>query len=167
MRKIALLFLALPFLIPLPNLEAQEVDILWQAETYTPPFYKGKSLWSNESKITLLAIPSGAGTGNPANLTYRWTKNGTVLGNINGVGKNTIAFTDSIISRPQTIQVDIISAEQGKIASASLTLASSPPSLAIYENNPLYGFMFHKEVGGVYELQGEEVTFTAFPFFFS
>src|SRR5688572_16598777 len=107
MRKTVFLLLVLMFLIPFFNLKAQEVDLLWQAETYTLPFYKGKALWSKESRVKLLAIPRGPGVGNPLNLTYKWTKNGTVLGNINGVGKNTIAFTDSIISRPQTIQVDI------------------------------------------------------------
>src|SRR3990167_742525 len=86
---------------------AQSVDILWQGDTYTPPFYKGKSLWSNQSRITFVAIPQGLG--NPASLNYKWTKNGTVLGNINGIGKNTLSFTDSILSRPQTIRVDILS----------------------------------------------------------
>ncbi|MDO8569322.1 MAG: hypothetical protein Q7R89_00845 [bacterium] len=145
---------------------AQSVDLLWQGDTYTPPFYQGKSLWSNQSRITFLAIPQGLG--NPANLNYKWTKNGTVLGNINGVGKNTLSFTDSILSRPQTIEVDIISSNQGAVlASASVFVAPISPVLAIYENSPLYGFMFHKETSGIHELKEKEVTFTAFPLFFS
>src|SRR3989344_1173365 len=52
---------------------AQSVDLLWQGETYTPPFYKGKSLWSNQSRITFFAMTNGLG--NPANLSYKWTKN--------------------------------------------------------------------------------------------
>lgn len=145
---------------------AQSVDLLWQGETYVSPFYKGRSLWSNQSRITFLAMTHGLG--NPANLNYKWTKNGTVLGNINGIGKNTLSFTDSILSRPQTIRVDIISSDQKTVlASASVDVAPTPPILAIYENNPLYGFMFHKETDGAHELQNKEVTFTAFPFFFS
>ena len=144
---------------------AQSVDLLWQGETYAPPFYKGKSLWSNQSRITFFAMTNGLG--NPANLGYKWTKNGTVLGNINGIGKNTLAFTDSILSRPQTIKVEILSEQKTVLASASVFVIPTPPVLAVYENNPLYGFMFHKEMAGEYKLQEKEVTFTAFPLFFS
>jgi len=144
---------------------AQSVDLLWQGETYTPPFYKGKSLWSNQSRITFFAMTNGLG--NPANLSYKWTKNGTVLGNINGVGKNTLSFTDSILSRPQTIKVEILSEQKTVLASASIFVTPTPSVLAVYENNPLYGFMFHKEIVKEHKLQDKEITFTAFPLFFS
>lgn len=154
------------FFIPY-SVSAQSVDLLWQGEAYVSPFYKGKTLWSSQSKITFLAIPRGTGINNPANLTYKWTKNGTVLGNINGVGKNTLTFTDSILSKPQTIKIDILSGQNIVLASASVTLVPISPMLAIYENHPLYGFMFHRETSGTHELQNREVTFTAFPLFFS
>ena len=148
------------------NLQAQSVDLLWQGETYTPPFYKGKALWSSQSRITLLAIPQGI-SGNPANLTYKWSRNGTILGNINGIGKNTLAFTGSVLSKSETIKIEIISSQGTALASKSVTLTPTSPILAIYENNPLYGFMFHRETNGTHELQEREVTFAAFPFFFS
>ena len=144
---------------------AQSVDILWQGQTYTPPFYKGKALWSNQSRISFVAIPQGLG--NSANLNYKWTRNGTVLGNINGIGRNYLSFLDSILSKPQTIKVDILSSQDEVLASAFVTVVPTSPILAIYENNPLYGFMFHRETNGTYELREKEVTFSAFPFFFS
>jgi hypothetical protein len=156
--------LATYYLLPTP-IHAQSVDILWQGETYTSPFYEGKSLWSNQSKITLVAIPQGLG--NSASLNYKWSKNGTVLGNVNGVGRNTISFYDTILSRPQNIRVDIISNANEILANASVTVVPTSPVIIIYENNPLYGFMFHREVSGTYTLKGQEVTFTAFPLFFS
>ncbi|MDO8728878.1 MAG: hypothetical protein Q7K26_03180 [bacterium] len=165
MRKIASLVVILLFTLPIFKLGAQTVDLLWQGEIYVSPFYKGRSLWSSESRITFVAIPHGLG--NPANLNYKWIKNGTVLGNINGIGKNTLSFMDSILSRPQTIEVDIISQGDTVLASASVFVAPTSPVLAIYENSPLYGFMFHKETSNVHELKDKEVTFTAFPLFFS
>lgn len=159
------LFYLLFIILDSTPVRAQEVDLLWQGETYVSPFYNGRTLWSNQSRISFLAIPQGLG--NPASLNYKWKKNGTVLGNINGIGKNTLSFTDSILSIPQTIEVDIISQGDTVLASASVNVAPTPPILAIYENNPLYGFMFHKEIGKAYELQDKEVTLTAFPFFFS
>jgi len=165
MKKHYLLLATLLVIVPVFHTQAQEVDLLWQGETYVSPFYKGRTLWSGQSRIIFLAIPHGLG--NPANLDYKWTKNGTVLGNINGVGKNTLSFTDSILSKPQTIKIDILSKQKAVLASASVTVSPISPVLAIYENNPLYGFMFHKETGGVHELEGQEATFTAFPLFFS
>lgn len=147
--------------------QAQTVDLLWQGETYAPPFYKGKTLWSSQSSIIFLAMPHGAGIENPANLTYKWTKNGTVLGNVNGVGKNTISFIDSILSRPQTIRIEVLFGQNIVLASASVTVTPISPILAIYENHPLYGLMFHQETRGIHKLQNKEVTFTAFPLFFS
>ena len=165
MKKFYFLLITLLFL-PIFPLHAQSVDLIWQGDTYTPPFYQGRALWSNQSRITFVAIPHNLG--NPASLYYKWTKNGTVLGNINGVGKNTLSFTDSILSRPQTIEVDIISSNQETVlAGASVFVAPISPVLAIYENNPLYGFMFHKETSRIHELKDKEVTFTAFPLFFS
>ena len=160
-----LLFLTILFLLPIFSIHAQEIDLLWQGDTYTSPFYKGRALWSNQSAITLAAIPHGLG--NPASLIYKWTRNGTVLGNISGVGKNALSFSDSIISRPQTFKVDILSNNEEVLATASISVVPISPTLAVYENNSLYGFMFHREINGAHKLQDQEVTYTVFPFFFS
>lgn len=161
---LGIFMLATYYLLPTTTY-SQTVDLLWQGETYTRPFYKGKSLWSRQSRITLVAIPQGLG--NAANLNYRWTKNGTILGNINGVGRNTLSFTDTILSRAQTIQVEIVGSSGEILAGTSVFVSPTTPRLLVYENNPLYGFMFHRAVGDSYELEEGEVTFGAFPFFFS
>ncbi len=165
MRKACVLLITFLLVSPLWHAQAQVVDILWQGDTYTPPFYKGRSLWSNQSRINLVAIPQGLG--NPANLNYKWTKNGSVLGNASGLGRNVLSFSDNILSKPQIIKVDIISGEDTILASTSVTVAPVSPMLAVYENNPLYGFMFHRETsGGIHKIQGGEITFAAFPLFF-
>ncbi len=165
MKKIlVLLFFTTYFLLP-TTISAQSVDLLWRGETYTPPFYKGRALWSNQSEITFVAVPQGLG--NPAGLNYKWTRNGTVLGNINGIGRNYLSFIDSVLSRPQTIKVDILSNQDVVLANTSVTVIPIAPTLAVYENNPLYGYMFHKETSGTHKLKEREITFAAFPFFFS
>lgn len=163
MKKL-LAFVIILIFAPIFGLGAQEIDLLWQGETYTPPFYRGRALWSNQSRITIVAIPHDLG--NPGALNYKWTKNGTVLGNINGVGKNSLSFVDSVLSRPQTIEVEIVASDKTVLAKNSVYLVPRAPTLAVYENNPLYGFMFNREVSG-YEMQSKEVVLAAFPFFFS
>ncbi len=160
-----LFFLLVPLLL-IPSISsAQSVDLLWQADTYTPPFYKGRALWSNQSGITFVAVPTGLG--NPSNLNYRWTRNGTVLGSISGPGRSTMRYSDSILGRAQTVSVDVISSTQEILASASVSLRPITPSILVYENNPLYGYMFHKEASGGYEISDIEVTFSIFPLFFT
>ncbi len=34
-----------------------EVDLIWETESYVPPFYKGKALFSYQNKINFIAIP--------------------------------------------------------------------------------------------------------------
>ena len=163
-NTLLLLILASCFLIP-DSVFAQSVDLLSQGDGYTPPFYQGRTLWSSQSRVTLRAIPQGLG--NPSNLNYKWTKNGTVLGSISGVGKSTLSFMDSILSRSQNIKVEIIAGSGAVLAESSTTLNPTQPSLLVYENNPLYGFMLHRGVSGNYKLNSPEITFAAFPLFFS
>jgi len=148
-----------------------EVDLLWQGNTYTPPFYRGKALWSNQGQITLLAIPHVfSPSGNlfkGSDLSYKWSKNGTVLGNQSGVGKNSIVITDSVLSLPQIIKVEIFTDENVVATSALIKLTSIAPSVLIYEDNPLYGFLFNKELGTKFVLDKSEISLSAFPLFFS
>jgi len=85
--------------------------------------------------------------------------------NINGIGINSLSFTDNILSRPQTIKVEIVSGSR-VLASDTVSVIPVVPTIAIYEDNPLYGFMFHQEIDGGYTLEGQEITFAAFPLFF-
>lgn len=164
MRKVLSFLVATFILIPTSLAFAQGVDILQKSDTYTPPFYKGLPIWSYQSGTTFIAVPYGFS--NPANLNYRWTMNGTVLGTISGIGRNTLSFTDSILSRTQVVEVEIVSGQGSVLARNSIIATPSAPSLLVYENNPLYGFMFHREVGGAHEIKEKEVTFTSFPLFF-
>lgn len=150
-------------LIPFCSLSAQSVDLIWQGQTYTPPFYDGRALWSNQSFVTVMAIPQGLG--NPQGLIYRWVKDGTVLGNITGVGRNSIMFEDTIFSKPQRVQVEIIDVEENILATSSVVLTPIKAELLIYEDNPLYGYIFNQEIGGSFSLSEDEISFSAFPLF--
>ncbi|OHB05916.1 MAG: hypothetical protein A3A26_03145 [Candidatus Zambryskibacteria bacterium RIFCSPLOWO2_01_FULL_47_14] len=161
MRKLFLL-LTIYFLLSTPVF-AQSVDILWQGETYAPPFYEGKALWSKQSLIRFVAIPQGFG--DPAALNYRWVRNGTVLGGASGIGKDTIKFRDTLFSKPYTLKVEIINQLDETLAESTISMAARDPELLVYEKNPLYGYMFHRQVDKTYRLNKEEVTFSAFPLY--
>lgn len=165
MRRIALLVLPALLFPFFYALAAGEVDLLWQGRTYTPPFYLGLPLWSNESRITLVALARVPGVEASA-LYYKWSKNGTVLGTSSGVNKRSLTFADSVLSLPAEIRVDVLRAQgEGIEASASVTLAPVASKLLVYEDSPLYGLMLHKAVLGEFSLSEPEVTFAAFPLY--
>jgi hypothetical protein len=160
------LFIVLALMLSFPILAAaQSVDILSQGEGYVPPFYRGRTLWSKESRLTLFAVPQGLGS--PNLLNYRWSRNGTVLGSASGIGKSSLSFTDTIFSKPVAIVVEIVDADNNVLATGTTTLTPLSPFLAIYENNPLYGFLFHRNITGSYTMPEKEITFTTFPYLFN
>lgn len=153
------------------QLSIGEIDLLWQGEVYTPPFYKGKSFWPEQGLLTVQAVPNVFNSSgqkiSQSNLVYRWYKNGSLVPGASGVGKSSFRFQDSILSTPQTIRVDILINEQIISATASLNISPTSSRLLIYEDSPLYGFMFSKEVSAGFNLKERELTFQAFPLFFS
>ncbi len=163
MKKALLLSTLLYLLSPLST-HAQTIDILWEGDGYTPPFYEGGVPWTSEGVVRFVAVPEGLGS--PATLDYKWTRNGTVLGNTNGVGANTLEIDDSLFSRPQSVSVEIVSGDT-ILASDAAYVTPRIPKLLVYENNPLYGFLFNQEVSGNYTLAQQELRLTAFPLFFS
>ena len=166
-----LVLIIFSLVVPFAISRAQEVDILWQGDVYTPPFYEGGAHWTNEAEITILAIPHIPGPGgallNPNTLVYKWWKNSVVLGTVNGVGKNSITFTGPIITRPQVIKVEILTTDGALLASATREFAPRPTKLLVYEDNPLYGMMFHKEVSSTYSMNSQEIKLVSYPLFFS
>lgn len=165
MKKLFLL-LVLGILIPISGIHAEgEVDLIWEANTFTPPFYEGLPLWSNESSITLTAIPNLPNI-NPNSIIYRWSKNGTILGSLSGVNKNSLSFKDTVLSPPVKVTIDLF-LENGSspIGSATVLLKPTPPKLLIFENNPLYGFMMNKTIRNTFTIREDEVTFSAVPLF--
>ncbi len=145
------------------SISAQSVDLVWEGNGYVPPFYQGGVPWSKQALIRLWAIPQGFS--NPNTLIYRWTKSGTVLGSLSGVGKNTLEIMDSVLSKTQDFRVDIMSADNIILASRNYKVTPKEPQLLVYENHPIQGFLFNRAIESEYNLSRDEATFTALPFF--
>jgi hypothetical protein len=161
-RKVFIL--ALFFLLP-TFAHAQSVDLIWKGETYTPPLYKGLPLWSNQTRISVFAIPNTPGL-NPPTLIYRWKKNDTVIESSSGINKRVFSIADSVLSQPINITLDVF-VEDGldPVASASLVLTPTKVRLSVVEDNPLYGLMLNKAIKESYTLTEDEVTLVALPLF--
>jgi len=146
------------------------VSIVWEADTYTPPFFKGKALFSHQSVIRFLAQPEIIVSGrrlNPNTLVYTWTKDGTVLGSQSGYNKQTLTLIGSIISRSMRIMVEVRDPATGITGSHVITVNPIDPEISLYVVDPLYGVQYNNAITSTLSLAGKEVTLEAVPYFFS
>lgn len=146
-----------------------EVDLIWETDTYTPPFYKGKSWFTSQSNITVSAIPNiieGGVRGSTANTIYKWIRNGTVLGSESGYSKKTFKFKDSILLNDEVISIEAESAS-GKKAKSEVTLFERNPQAVLYEENRTLGVLFNKAIVNDYNFDSEEKNILVYPYFFS
>lgn len=148
-----------------------ETDILWQAQTYTPPFYKGKSLYTPEASVLLVAMPrSKNGSIRPQETVFNWIENYEKQADKSGVGKNTYLFEGPIILRPRKIGVEtyapsVAAGDQKEIATAEITLAPLSSSAFIYEDNPALGTLFNRAIQGTLEISVPEMQVAVYPYF--
>lgn len=144
----------------------QEVDLLWEARSYTPPFYKGKSLPGYMGKVKVVAVPQFK-EGNIAsnkNQTFKWRQNYDVVADFSGFNKNSITFEGGILLQPETIGVEVTDDNFNK-ATKDITINFYRGLNMFYENNPLYGILFNKALSDV-TLKGREISLSVIPFFF-
>lgn len=148
-----------------------DVDLIYEANTYVHPFYKGKKLFTSESSLTFIAIPnfvsSNGATIKAENLSYIWRVNGSVQQSVSGYGRNKFLTRGSLIERPMQISVEVTAPNSTLQASQSINVQSTKPEMTLYENNPLLGVMYDKAIQGTFVLERPQVDFEGIPYFFS
>ncbi len=153
------------------TLRPSEVDLVWETSGYTPPFYRGKSIYVNQGFVTVVAIPNMVGINgkklNSKNLVYKWSVDGEIKGSDSGYGKDSFVFQGGIVPQPTTISVEASSLTDGTRASASIELDPERPELLLYQDDPLYGIFYNRALLETFRLTDDEVTFLALPYFFS
>ncbi len=148
------------------------VDLLWQADTTTTPFYKGKALHSNQDPITVVAEPyfiNSQGTRlDPNALIYKWKMNGVVNDPASGSGKKTFRIVPSILMKPSRVDVEVMSTDNSFRAVSAVTISDTKPEVVFYENHPLYGIIFNKALNNRdFIMTQDEVSIIAEPYYFS
>lgn len=152
------------------SLKPVSVDLIWQSDSFVPPFYKGKAMFSHQNTLTVVAVPHIIGSNgseiSSKNLVYKWKKNGSVIEDASGFGRNTYSFEGSLISRPVDIRVEVSSS--GGLGYAIMNLRPVDPYIVLYKKDPLYGIEFQKALQGDVELKGSnEISVIGMPFLFN
>lgn len=149
-----------------------EVDVLWQANTYTPPFYKGKALYTPEADLQFVAMPNiidSAGQKiQPSKAVYDWEIGFNHIADKSGYGVNYFNYTGSIISKPTKIRVtayDPLNKESA--GTGNLVVEPIQPTLLMYEVHPTYGTMFNNAANGTYNFGAQDIQLGVYPYFYS
>jgi hypothetical protein len=148
-----------------------EVDLIIEPLSFVPPFYKGKSAFVPQGSAKIVAITNILSDGTKIsnnNLIFKWKKNGMVLSDSSGRGKNTLIVNGSVPIKDINIELEVSNSTSKVVGSNSIILTPYNTKVALYENNALYGKLFNKELTGYINIgTQEEFLIAAYPMFFN
>ncbi len=152
------------------TLRPADVELLWQTNAYTPPFYRGKALFPYQGTALIAAVPSFVDESGKrmknSELIYTWSEDGKIDGDSSGYGKNLYAIQGTVPIRAKAVSVEVRTPDDALVASSEVEISPVGPKLLLYENHPLYGILFGRILGGTTSLTGEEIKISAVPFYF-
>lgn len=144
------------------DLRTAKVDLLWEAaDSYTPPFYKGKAMFVKNGLVRVTAIQLRSA---PKNLSYEWSRNDSVIQGASGYNKNSFVFRNETLKPQENISVV---AENGLFSGKnSITLNPREPQIVLYQNKE--GFIDYNN-GHLSSIstQAPGITLRFEPYFFS
>ena len=152
--------------LPLPittTIVPTAINIILEADTYTPSFYAGRALPSGQSQIRAVAVVLN-GTNAPASAyTYKWEHDDEVLLGGPVTGKSDISFTMPRYNN-DTLNVTVTDAKGNVVGQDGIVLVPKEPELHFYDENPLRG-LSAKAVTNTFILIGDEATVHGIPYF--
>src|SRR3989338_11710854 len=146
-----------------------EVDLVWESDSYTPPFYKWGALPSAGTKLKMhalarLILPDGSSV--PENeIKYTWKRNGFVVPAVSGIGRSFAVFPSPTLFSTDSVEVEAVTADGQLAGGARVNISSIEPLLKLYENHPLFGILYNKAFGQTTPVKDAEMTFAAVPYF--
>ncbi len=148
------------------TLRPAEVDLVWEGNTYTPPFYLGRPLMNPSSSVRLMAVPhlvvGGVRVG-ASDLVYTWYMNGSQTPLITGYGKSMINVTAPQFINPFSVTVRAATRDGATVAEQEAVIEPTLPDIVVYEQAPLLGTRFERAIEDTFTLADEETTFVAYP----
>ena len=147
------------------------VALLWEANTYTPPFYKGRALYTPGADVRIVAVPDirePSGALVPASrLTYKWSVDEEPFADRSGLGRNTFYLAGAQLQPDQVVAVDVLRENGLKAAHAELVIPKNSPVIRFYKSDPLRGTLYKSAYIGSVKLTDTETTIQAEPYFVS
>ncbi len=147
------------------------IDMLWEAQTYVPPWYKGKPLLSSTSNVLVVAMPDfktvNQKTIPASDLVYAWKLNYQNFPSSSGYGKNSFLVQMPQLGYEARVEVEVSTKDKSIISSGAVTLVSDSVETILYENHPTQGTEYNNPITKTIKMAGQELGIKVEPFFFA
>lgn len=150
------------------TLQPSAVDILWEANTYVPPFYKGKKLPTRQADITLTAMPQfqNPTTDTIRTAVYYWNRNFQPQATSSGYAKQSYTFENNPINPTETVEVTVKNRSETEIATQTQDITFEDPFVVFYEKKDSRIFDHKGSLAGFQVTEGN-FNLLAIPYFFA
>lgn len=146
------------------TISPSSIDMLWEAyDTYTPPFYRGKTLAPSEGKIKIVAFPS---TKNLTGFSYKWQLDGKNNTLSSGYGKNYFVYKNSFLEDKNEVSVTVSDIFGNNIGKGAITVIPGSPKIVFYQKDQGLGTLWEKALTSGFFINPEGTTLVAEPYFF-
>ncbi len=150
------------------TLTPQDVDLLWEGNVHTPPFYKGRALFTRGTELRILAIPDvyrDNGTKiDPEELIYQWEVNDDYYQTQSGYGRQMYEFTTNLNAREMHVELEVLDESGALLVQEDLYLTPETPSVNFY-NLTDNGQTYKNAVPDNATFNGSSLTLVAEPMF--
>ncbi|MEX0918937.1 MAG: hypothetical protein WDZ85_03170 [Candidatus Paceibacterota bacterium] len=147
-----------------------EVELLFEANSFIPNWYRGAALPTAGSLLTVMAEPNIRVFDqliDARELVFEWTRNNTRLTGSSGLGRNTITFTLNPETERAVVGVKVSHPSSGITASGNLTINANQAEILLYEVKPLSGVNQAKVLNNQnHQAEGDVISLKAEPFYF-
>lgn len=146
-------------------------DLLWETNTYTPPWYSGKALPVLQAQVKVAAVPYSMTSGvaiSPSKLVYDWFLNYKKNINASGPGKRFFVFKINDYD-DQVVNLKVSNQSGEPLFEKTITLSADriEPKILFYEENILEGPRCSSAMPNDFQMSGRDLVIRAEPFFFS
>jgi len=150
------------------NVQPSQIDLIWEADSHTPPLYKGKEMRAPQGSARVIAfIEAFNQNGQPISnedIFFRWEFNGRAIAEFSGYGQDT--FPSDVSRNENTITLIASTRNDRTIATESITIPNARPQLRFYKKYPLRGTDYSAAVDNTLSLQSSDRVVRAEPYFF-
>lgn len=141
------------------------VDMILEADTYVPYFYKGRALPSSNAGVRVVALVHGGTGADRSTYSYKWQLGTSVLFGGAVRGKYVAELVMPQFDR-KPLTVEVSDSGGNVVAKNSIILVNQDPELLFYEENALRGHL-GRAIMGELPLLGEETTVFGEPYYLS
>jgi hypothetical protein len=151
------------------NISSDFVDLIWESEGYSQPFYQGRTPLLPHTLGKIVALPyvyTRAGTLiNPNDLYYTWTFNNNVMTSRSGLGRN--IFYNDLSPRNNAISVQVSDSTGAIRATSYINVNRETPEILVYQDHPIFGVLYTSSLFESIQLRTPEIVLKAEPLGFS